>query len=515
MFASNEARDPVGPGRFVWGPVLVALLLLEVTLALLLSAEHRHALVDDAFISFRYADRWAHGQGWTWNDGSKVEGFSNPLWTYVLGGLDRVVRIPPHQAALPLGLLAALSATVLVWATLIRRGASPFMRMLATGALALDVGLGVWSGSGLETSAAACCVALVLFLSARPLITWGQGVGLGIAALLLTLVRPEGFFWSLWLGIWLVWGGWVSGRVLAWFALGWSPVIALFLHRRAVTGSVFSNTFFAKLEPSTLGVGEGVGQLGGWLLTHGAWIAIVWVGILRRSKTRETPALAGNWWLLPLGFLVGEALFLVVAGGDWMGRTRYLAPMLPAVYVLGAEALRVRGARLPAWCIVLVFLFHTGLGWMLRDRIQTYTREGEILGRWLARTAAPTDTVATTASGAIPYFSGLPAIDVLGLNDPLVRHRPPRHRGAWAPGHHRYDIEHLLDQAPQWIVWDFGVTVNQHRMLNMRTQPPADASRLDYRRELFAHGKFIARYEVDTSAPLETQRSYTVFRRRE
>ena len=515
MFASNEARDPVGSGRFVSGPALVALLIIEVALALALSAEHRHALVDDAFISFRYADRWAHGHGWTWNDGSNVEGFSNPLWTYGLGVLDRFMRIPPHKAALPLGFLAALSATLLVWATLIRRNASPSMRMLATGALALDVGLGVWSGSGLETSAAACGVALVLFLSARPLIAWWQGVWLGIAALFMTLVRPEGLFWSMWLGIWLVWGAWVPGRVLAWFALGWSPVIPLFLHRHAVTGSIFSNTFYAKLEPSTLGVGGGVGQLGGWLLAHAAWLAIVLVGVLWRPKARQIPSAADRWWLLPLGFLVGEALFLVVVGGDWMGRTRYLAPMLPAVYVLGAEALRIRGAHLPAWCIFLVFLFHAGLGWMLRDHIGTYTREGETLGRWLARTAAPTDTVATTASGAIPYFSGLPAIDVLGLNDPLVRHRPPRHRGAWAPGHHRYDIEHLLDQAPQWIVWDFGVTVNQLRMRKVRTQPPEDASRLDYRRELFAHGKFTALYEVDTSAPPETQRSYTVYRRRE
>jgi arabinofuranosyltransferase len=515
MFASNEARDPLGPGRFFWGPALAALLIVEIAVALAFSAEHRHTLIDDAFISFRYADRWAHGHGWTWNDGSNVEGFSNPLWTYTLGYIDRFLHIPPHQAALPLGLVAALLATLLVWGTLIRRGVSSRMCMLATGALALDAGLGVWSGSGLETSAAAVSVALVLFLSARPLTRWGQGFLLGVSAVVMTLVRPEGLFWGAWLGIWLVWGAWAPGRVLAGFALGWCPVLAIFVHRAAITGSVFSNTFFAKLEPSMLGAGEGLGQLAGWLLAHAAWLAMVLVLVLWRPKAREMAFSPGNWWFLPLGFLVGEALFLVVVGGDWMGRTRYLVPMLPALYLLGAEALRIRSVRLPVWSVLLVFVLHAGLGWMLRDRIETYTREGEVLGRWLAKTAAPTDTLATTASGAIPYFSGLPTIDVLGLNDPLVRFRPPHHRGAWAPGHHRYDIEHLLDQAPQWIVWDFGVTVNRHRMQSVRDAPPADASRLDYRRELFAHGKFIALYEVDTSAPPETQRSYTVFRRRE
>src|SRR5262245_9510387 len=162
VFASNDAR--AGPGRFVWGPLLLALLLVQCALALGLSAEHRHALVDDAFISFRYADRWAHGRGWTWNDGSNVEGFSNPLWTYVLGAIDRWGHVPPHRAAFPLGTLSALGATLLVWFTAKQRTAPTIVRILVTGMLALDVGLGVWTGSGLETPVAALSVAIVAFL---------------------------------------------------------------------------------------------------------------------------------------------------------------------------------------------------------------------------------------------------------------------------------------------------------------------------------------------------------------
>ena len=512
MFASNDARDPVGPGRFIWGPAIAGILLVQVALALLLAALHRHALVDDAFISFRYADRWAHGHGWTWNDGSKVEGFSNPLWTYALGLLDRWAHVPPHRAAFGLGVLSALGATVLVGATLVRRGSSARLRFLTAGMLALDVGLGVWTGSGLETPLAALCVALVLFGSAGRLARGIHGLGLGLAASLLTLVRPEGVFWSAWVAIWLVWGAWASRRVLAGFALGWSPVILVFAHRYAATGSLLSNTFFAKLEPSTLGATHGFAQLGGWLLAHAIWLLLALVALFRHPGNE---ARSDRWWLLLLGLCLGESVFQIAAGGDWMGRTRYLVPVLPAVYLLGADVLGRGRIALPAWGVAAALLLHTGLGWMTRDRIETYTREGEILGRWLARTAAPTDTIATTASGAIPYFSERTTIDVLGLNDPLVRYRPAHHRGAWAPGHHRYDIEQLLEAAPQWIVWDFGVAVNRHRMQLLRDQPPSDASRLDYRRELFAHGKFIALYEVDTSAPAETQRAYTVFRRRE
>jgi len=512
MFISNEARDSNGPGRFIWSPVLVALLVLQSALILGLSAEHRHALIDDAFISFRYADRWAHGHGWTWNEGSPVEGFSNPLWTYVLGFLDRWAHIRPHRAALPLGWVLALATTLLVWCTLVRRNVSARVRWVAAAALALDVGFGVWAGSGLETSMAALCIALLSFQSSRPLRGGWDGVALGLVACLVTLLRPEALFWAAWVGIWLVWGAWLPGRVLAGFLLGWSPAVLVFVYRRVVTGSVLPNTFFAKLEPSTLGWGVGLGQLGGWMLAHAAWILMVLGVLVRRRKATAT---YDPWWLLLGGLCLGEALFSIVAGGDWMGRTRYLVPMLPAVYVLGADVVHLRQARLAAWSVALFLVLHAGLGLAFRDRIQSYTREGEMLGRWLARTAAPTDTVATTASGAIPYFSELPTIDVLGLNDPLVRYRPPLHRGAWAPGHHRYDIERLLSLDPQWIVWDFGVLVNRHRMLTYQDQPPADLSHLDYRRELLAHGKLTARYEVDTNAPPETQRAYTVFHRRE
>ena len=35
---------------------------------------------DDAFVSLRYAERLLHGDGLTWTDGERVEGYSNLLW---------------------------------------------------------------------------------------------------------------------------------------------------------------------------------------------------------------------------------------------------------------------------------------------------------------------------------------------------------------------------------------------------------------------------------------------------
>jgi hypothetical protein len=151
------------------------------------------------------------------------------------------------------------------------------------------------------------------------------------------------------------------------------------------------------------------------------------------------------------------------------------------------------------------------LGIWQRDRIPGYTRQGRELGLWLREAAAPTDTLAVSAAGAIPYYSRLPTLDVLGITDPAVSRRRARHTGEFAPGHHRYDIGSLLQRRPHWIVWDFGVALNEQRMRQLSTTD-ADPDRLDYRRSLLARKEFRNGYVIDRRAPVS--RTYTVFRRR-
>ena len=77
---------------------------------------YRHFMVDDAFISLRYADRFVRGLGLTWHDGEVVEGYSNLLWILccsLLGklGMNLVVAARVLGFAGSAGAIAAL-----VWA---------------------------------------------------------------------------------------------------------------------------------------------------------------------------------------------------------------------------------------------------------------------------------------------------------------------------------------------------------------------------------------------------------------
>jgi hypothetical protein len=46
-------------------------------------------LDDDMMISMRYGRNLAEGHGLAWNDGDRVEGYTNFLWTMVMAGVHR------------------------------------------------------------------------------------------------------------------------------------------------------------------------------------------------------------------------------------------------------------------------------------------------------------------------------------------------------------------------------------------------------------------------------------------
>jgi len=77
--------------------------LLIVAAAAIASAWMAVYQVDDAFIVYRYADHLAHGHGFVFNEGERVEGVTCFLWTvalapWALSGLD-LARVAPVLTA--------------------------------------------------------------------------------------------------------------------------------------------------------------------------------------------------------------------------------------------------------------------------------------------------------------------------------------------------------------------------------------------------------------------------------
>src|SRR5215208_6707822 len=90
----------------------ISMLLLGALAAVVGFALQPNVLVDDAAISFRYADRIVAGHGFTYNDHERVLGASNPLWTLLLS-LLHAVGINQELAARGLALVLFIVCALL------------------------------------------------------------------------------------------------------------------------------------------------------------------------------------------------------------------------------------------------------------------------------------------------------------------------------------------------------------------------------------------------------------------
>ncbi|HUN81402.1 MAG TPA: hypothetical protein VMV81_07810, partial [Phycisphaerae bacterium] len=145
-------RLPAGNTRSIPLPVWV---LLGGLFALLAFQIWRYDfLCDDAFISFRYARNFAHGQGLVFNPGfERVEGYSNFLWVLILA-FAQCLGFAPDVAANPLLILSGI-ATVMLVLRFCRRelaeNASPYWLLVPVALLAVNRSFALWCTSGLET----------------------------------------------------------------------------------------------------------------------------------------------------------------------------------------------------------------------------------------------------------------------------------------------------------------------------------------------------------------------------
>lgn len=174
----------MNPAR--WPAALATALLAALLLALFRAAGP--LLIDDAWISFRYAAHLAGGDGLVFNPGDRVQGFTNPLYTLLLAaGALAGIEIP--RLALGVGFAGALaSASALV-------GQRPGPRAAVIGgafaaALLLLPEFLLNCVSGLET-------ALFCGLLTWSFVAFGRGWwrAAGVLQGLLLITRPDAVFW--------------------------------------------------------------------------------------------------------------------------------------------------------------------------------------------------------------------------------------------------------------------------------------------------------------------------------
>jgi len=453
--------------------VLGVLVALSVGWGLSL-AWQRLWLCDDAYISFRYAENLAQGHGLVFNVGEWVEGYTNFLWTALLGGLGFLGLDIPYTA-LALNLLSFGLAVLFTALTVARNSPKPLMIPFAALALGASWGFTTFASSGLETMPAAALVVAGMLASGRP---WLSGTLLILAA----LARPDHLlFWGA-MGLALasedlLYGAGPWLRRLRWrrYLAFTAPLVLLFvpwfLLRWVAYGELFPNTYYAKSGGGAY-YAQGLVYLAVWLATSGAWLWLPLFGLLALARPRSPAELRLRVFAL-VGVLV-YGHYVVKVGGDFM-LERFFIVLWPVVLISLELSLRFTlqngGLRrlwllpaLPALGFAATAIRPIPEGkkiWHLADEPSFYRIERlaplkirsryPVYGRALAEAFGHMPDPPRIASGSIGllgYYSKLPISDRYGLINKQVAHRPITVRGR--PGHEKEaTLQDLLDDGAE------------------------------------------------------------------
>lgn len=211
--------------------------------------------VDDAFISYRYAQNWVeHGQI-SWNiDQSAVEGYTG-IFLVALAAFFQQLGLEVSQSIQLLSVLAVLGSSILIFNILLGEGLRKEIALLTGAAYLLSPLVYIHAFSGLETS---IFIFLLLGMSAflLQLAKGGSSTGgflFGIGCLLgLILIRPEGVAYSaIALSSWyyLTYSR-LEKQVIIQFltlaVLGFAFICFYLWFKYKFYGSIFPNTYYAK-----------------------------------------------------------------------------------------------------------------------------------------------------------------------------------------------------------------------------------------------------------------------------
>lgn len=446
---------------------------LSVALGLLLVAsacrDIGNFIEDDSLISLRYSERLLEGKGLTWTDGERVEGYSNlsqVLLVAAIGatGLDLIDALRVFTVG---SLVLAFIATMLFAR---RVGAGWAGTTLALVLLGSTASISIWAVAGLEQPFVLACLSTALWCLAELHASdfhasrWAWRGGGSLAFLVWT--RPDSplFVALLAGGLFLLAGRrnlWALPRMLV--AIVGVPLgawLAQLSFRLAYYGEWVPNTAYVKAHVTEARLREGVEYVRLGLETNalfsGAMAVALVLALLNRAMRR---------WALVLATLAAPwTVYVAAVGGDHFPGWRHLVPVWGLGALLVALAFAALGRRrLTAWARpVIALAVVPALGWShehqwarRENHVVRFTRwqwEGQAIGELFGEAfARERPLYAVTAAGCLPYFSKLPALDMLGLNDKHIARQPAQPR--MPLGHDHGDGQYVLKRAPDLITF--------------------------------------------------------------
>jgi hypothetical protein len=463
-------------------------------------------LFDDAMISMAYARNLVNGHGLNWaRSGEPVEGFTHPLWTFLMIPVNALPVVPRLRSVfVQLLSLLTLALTLIAVRRMMLDHFSPARARSGLPAAILTAfyfPLAYWALMGMETGLQALLAVLAVQFALTTAEEGGRdrNFALWLVCAAAFLLRMDMLLLVAAVQLYVLWRrGFWQVRTRSWlggFALFCGMTLVYALFRRLYFHDWLPNTYYLKLTgvPLIVRLLRGLSVFVTFLRDHLAVVLVAGVGtgvFLRRNRRL----------LLPAAVVLLYFAYDVYVGADaWDGdlpirANRFVAFVAPLLFVLFNATLNEavaawRGRRGLVGEDEPIGWFVSGLataaallivnGLWLSEKPDDYWRELALVDRppmtlrhqrvaaeivIFKRLIQPAATVATAWAGIPAYFSDYRMVDILGYNDRTIAHMAPvvpldeDNFDTFRPGHTKWDEQRLLTvQRPDAFFQIWGI----------------------------------------------------------
>ena len=393
---------------------------------------------DDAYIVLTYSRNLLEGNGLVWTDGQRVEGCTQFLWVVLIASVGWL-NIDLVLASKLLGIFFAFSTLLLFFTG--KKKIIPIGGLL----LATNCCFAFWACGGLEP----VMCSFFIFLGCTLYLRENKSRSLffinGTIFCFAAMTRLEGllFFGVTFLFI-LFFGSLPFKRRFkntVFFVMGFLIVfLPYFIWRFVYFGHLFPCPFYAKGGTNIFKMLFGARYLLHFLATFGfPLVLILFVKNFRNFITKHI-------YLILL--ISAYSFYVFVVGGDHMPGYRFFVPILPLFYLfihmVFSEVSFRQNRRVHMLVLIIIVSINFFVSFNSIPRGISQNREamkhsykyrncfnvpdhaayvGKHVGLYIKDNWPANATIALNVVGAIPYYSGLRSIDMLGLNDYTIAQR--------------------------------------------------------------------------------------------
>ena len=273
---------------------------------------------EDAFIFFKYVDNFAHGNGLVFNLGERVEGFTAPLWVFLLSLIRVSTNYELRPTAIILGFVLSLGALTFL---LFKDNKEQYIFPLGFIILISNSSFRDFATSGFET--ALTYLLLIVFAVNFKVNFIRQKVFLsGMLLSLLILNRPESFLLYTYVFFILLFNIRKTGignliKYMAPFVL---TVIPYQIFRMGYYASLLPNTFYAK-KGGEFYISQGINYISDFtksyplsLLALGIFTILLLINLFKKIIDDEYSTSRLHLLIMSIILLT----YVLYSGGDYM-----------------------------------------------------------------------------------------------------------------------------------------------------------------------------------------------------